>query len=243
MKFKKSCPLCGNEQIYSSIYKLNRALDSNSKCKQCAGWAWRGKKHSEETKQKISLLRKGIKNPTHAGRMKIIMKGRFTGSKNPMFGKDGPNKNKFGKLNPFYGKTHSEKTKELMREKRILDLKSKYPINWNSRNYNKKACQIFDEINKELNWNGQHAELIGERQICGFFVDYYEPDLNIVIEYDEKKHNEKMIRDKDIYKEQTIINSLKCEFFRIKEGQDWRNILAKYLLCTKNFGELSNESH
>lgn len=40
------------------------------------------------------------------------MSARITGSKNPMYGM-------FGELNPFYGKTHTEETKSVLRAKKI----------------------------------------------------------------------------------------------------------------------------
>lgn len=38
------------------------------------------------------------------------LKGKFSGEKNPMYGK-------FGSLNPFYGKKHTEETKQIIKEK------------------------------------------------------------------------------------------------------------------------------
>jgi len=55
-----------------------------------------GKKHSEETKQKLSK----------AG------KGKQTGELNPMY-------NKRGELNPMFGKQHTEETKQKIRDKQI----------------------------------------------------------------------------------------------------------------------------
>lgn len=91
--------------------------------------------------------------------------------------------------------------------------------------YNPTACQIFEEINKELKWNGIHAENGGEKIIEGYLVDYYEPNLNIVIEYDEPHHEKKSRKIKDKLRQKRIINSIHCKFYRIKEGQDWRKII------------------
>jgi len=55
---------------------------------------FRGKNHSKKTKEILSAMRKGLKNP--------------------MYGQS-------GSLNPFYGKKHSEKTKKKKNEK-ILSL-------------------------------------------------------------------------------------------------------------------------
>lgn len=66
-----------------------------------------GKHHSEETKRKMSLARKG--KPHH-----WIAIGVHSGSKNPMYGRR-------GKLNPFFGKKHKTEVVEKSRERnRIL---------------------------------------------------------------------------------------------------------------------------
>ena len=90
--------------------------------------------------------------------------------------------------------------------------------------YNVKACAIFDEINREKGWNGQHALHGGEKQVIGYSVDYYEPILNIVIEFDEKFHSKQI--DKDISRQQKIIKYLGCKFYRIPYNQHWTNIIT-----------------
>jgi len=90
-------------------------------------------------------------------------------------------------------------------------------------NYNFRACIIFDEINRELGWNGQHAENGGEKFVDGYWVDYYEPTLNLVIEYDERHHNYQ--KDDDIKRQQDIIAVLKCKFIRIHNYENWRDII------------------
>lgn len=95
-------------------------------------------------------------------------------------------------------------------------------------NYNKQACRIFDEINKELDWNGQHAENGGEYHInkLGYSVDYYEPNLNIVIEYDEPYHKKQIEKDK--IRQLKIQKHLGCKFYRLSEIHSWRKVLNEY---------------
>ncbi len=95
--------------------------------------------------------------------------------------------------------------------------------------YNKRACAIFDEINNTFGWNGYHAENVGEYKVLGYFLDYYEPNLNIAIEFDEKHHNEKKVKVKDSIKQHEISSHLSCMFFRIKDGQDWREVLKQFI--------------
>ena len=111
----------------------------------------------------------------------------------------------------------SEETKSKMRLSAIA---------WLERNkgqchpkYNPQACKLFDDINNKMGWKGMHAENGGEYHIkqLGYWVDYYEPNLNLVIEYDEKYHNNSIYISKDINRQKKIENELKCKFFRIKE--------------------------
>ena len=48
--------------------------------------------------------------------------------------------------------------------------------------------EFFDELNKENGWSGRHAKNGGEVSVGGFWLDYYEPNLNLVIEWDERHH-------------------------------------------------------
>lgn len=92
-------------------------------------------------------------------------------------------------------------------------------------NFNPTACTIFDEINKEMNWNGIHALNGGEFKVCGYSVDFYEPSKNIVIEYFEKAHKNSI--EKDSFRQNEIIKELNCKFYIIKEWEhsSWKDVL------------------
>lgn len=98
-------------------------------------------------------------------------------------------------------------------------------------NYNRKACDLFDEINKEMGWNGIHAlnSVKGEYHIkeLGYNLDFYEPTLNIVIEYYELWHNKTRFLQRDILRQNRIESHLNCKFYIIKEREEhlWRETL------------------
>ena len=73
-------------------------------------------------------------------------------------------------------------------------------------------------------WSLQHAENRGEICVGGYFLDGYDKDLNIVFEYDEPKHykdiQNNILKDKDIQRQQNIIEKLHCEFWRYNEAID-----------------------
>lgn len=122
----------------------------------------------------------------------------------------------------FRGKHHSEESKQKTRESTIKYIQScKGEC---KPRYNKKACQYINQLNKQNNWNLQHAENGGEHKVCGYFVDGYDKELNIVFEYDESRHYKDKINnilsDRDIQRQQNIINELHCEFWRYNEYLD-----------------------
>lgn len=90
--------------------------------------------------------------------------------------------------------------------------------------YSPKACRLFDEIDKRLKFHGQHAENGGEYLIkeLGYWVDYYEPDLNLIIEYDEAHHYtaQGVLKKKDRLRQAEIQNKLNCKFIRVSSTLD-----------------------
>lgn len=90
--------------------------------------------------------------------------------------------------------------------------------------FNRQACLFFDELNKTKGWNGRHALNGGEYYIERFhyFLDYYEPNLNLVIEWDEPHH--KYSQEKDEIRRQNIISILHCQLFIIGNGAKLEDI-------------------
>lgn len=122
----------------------------------------------------------------------------------------------------FTGKSHTEETKEKIRESTIKYLektkggcKARYSI---------IACKYIDELNKKNNWNLQHAENGGEVQLFGYFVDGYDKNLNIVFEFDEPSHyidiENNILKEKDIKRQNYIKSKLNCEFYRYNQQLD-----------------------
>jgi hypothetical protein len=208
---------CGKIVKHQSYQSYLRALNEKRLCQVCIPRkSWLGKKHQEKTKQKISNSNKGKEyNKSKLG----IKESDITKQKKSLALK--------GRVGTFLNKKHFLETKLKMRLKRIEDLNKKFPLGWTSPNYNKKACKLFEEINKTLNWIGQHAENGKEKIVLGYFLDYYEPNLNIAIEYDEKTHEKPKQKRRDEEKQKLITEHLKCKFYRIKEGEEylWKEIL------------------
>lgn len=84
------------------------------------------------------------------------------------------------------GKTISEQAKYNMRLSAIKRMSENGILS--CRNYNPTACKYFDKLNKEKGWNLQHAMNGGEIECCGYFLDGYDKNKNIIVEYDEPRH-------------------------------------------------------
>lgn len=88
--------------------------------------------------------------------------------------------------------------------------------------YNKQSIPILEQIAKEHGWNIQHAENGGEFYTgIGYFVDAYDKEKNIVLEYDEPRHykdvENNILREKDLKRQKEIIEHLHCEYWRYNE--------------------------
>jgi len=89
-----------------------------------------------------------------------------------------------------------------------------------SPTYSKVACDYFATLNKINGWNGQYATSGGEYYVdgLGYWVDYYEPTRNIVIEYDEPSHYRRgNLLPKDIHRMEEIKKKMSCKFLRYNQ--------------------------
>jgi len=209
--FKKNCPKCFKELYYKNKYNLEKSIKNNSLCDICEG-VKKFRNLTDEEKlirnKKLSEKLSGINHPqwgkSHTDEYKKHLKEINLGDNNPMYGKIGPNK----------GKKFSDSARHKLRISVINRLK-KMGILFGQKganNFNPRACEYIDNLNKEKGWNLQHALNGGEIEVCGYFVDGYDKDRNIVIEYDEKYHRYQ--KEKDIKRMNEIKNHLQCKFLR-----------------------------
>jgi very-short-patch-repair endonuclease len=56
--------------------------------------------------------------------------------------------------------------------------------------------------------------------LCGYSVDAYDKNKNLVVEYDESHHNQPKRKEKDIKRQEEIIKTLHCKFYRYNEVLD-----------------------
>lgn len=151
------------------------------------------------------------------------------GEGNPMYGV-----HRYDKLNPFYGKQHDAESRRKMRVaacKRVLELQRSSDGRIN--NIGRKEDAYFAKMEAERGWNGVYYGKSGKQFLVedlGYFVDYYEPNLNIVVEYDEPRHyRQGALKEQDIKRMEEIQSHLGCEFWRYDE---YRSRLEKF--CEKS---------
>ncbi len=156
-----------------------------------------GKKRTEETKQKMRLIKLGRINgsPSEETKEKIRL-----GNK---------------------GKKRSEETKQKMRNKKfseehrqkMRESAFEYAKKIGGFTYPKKGKneqQILDELEQEMN-----CKIIRQFKVSGYFLDGYISEKNLAIEIDERYHEDR--KGKDIEREKIIKEELNCEFLRIKD--------------------------
>lgn len=220
--YYRICPNCGehrslkNRQTFMVMYRKRDVFKYCSKCavkgipKTEEHKRKMSKPKTEEHKRKLSIsaLNRIIDYDTEQSRRIKISKA-VSGKNNPMYGKGYKLK---GSNNGMYGKTHTDDVKTFLRKRQT----KRYKEQGGFCNYNKLACEYFDWLNKWNGWNGIHAENGGEFTIDGYWLDFYEPYHNIVVEWDEPHHySGGVLKEVDVKRQSHIIDVLGCSFYRI----------------------------
>jgi hypothetical protein len=125
-----------------------------------------------------------------------------------------------GKLNGNYKRPKRGEELERMRDSAI----KRVIRQGTAVGYNPNSIPILEEFARENEYTIQHAENGGEFQIPGttFFVDGYDKEKNVVIEYDEKYHLKEEQVEKDKKRQRIIGSILKCKFIRLMEDGEIR---------------------
>lgn len=141
-----------NDNWYNMIY--------GGKC----GGGMKGKKFTEDHKQKLSESKKGDKNPNYGKKyteeeLKELSK-RVSGKNNPMYGK-------CKEESPMYGKKHSEETKQKMREAALGEKNHNY-----GKSMSKEAKEKYKK-HLEL-YGNQSRKPVLQYSLDGYFIKKYD---------------------------------------------------------------------
>ena len=200
-QYNRICPLCKiNNIIYLSYEGFRKARKNNSVCRKCSSIKIKN--------SKLGSLpwNKGI---PMSGKSKLklskSLKGKIPWSKGKKFDINYIKKlqnSHLGSVSGMKGKLHSSETREKIRNTIIEKLKTRGI----SVKYNPIACQFIDQLNKKMGWNLQHALNGDEIIMCGYSLDGYDIEKNIIFEYDEPKHHQIKQKNKDKVREKNLFN-------------------------------------
>jgi hypothetical protein len=221
----KICPKCRKIQKYTDNSTYYKSLLNNTCCNSCKEF---DKKHRENLS--ISRRKRKMITGSYLKRKKTIELKYPNGIKKSKesIQKSVDGLKRWRELNPDKERKRIDKSR-----KTLLDCYGDYFSKGGGPLFNKKACEHFEKINFELGWRGVYATNGGEYTVriddyTQYYVDYYDIDKNVVIEYDEY-HHFKPSYDKRLEKirETKIKKFLGCKFYRIKYNEDINGFIER----------------
>ena len=219
-------PLNQVNELLKNGWKLGHTEESkrkNSESHKGKTSPFKGKHHSEEAKKKNSESKKGEKNPMYG--KTTWMKGKTHTEKT----KKKSSESHLGLPSPMKGKYHSEEARQKMRKpksnegRKNMRLAAIKRIEENNGkifpNFNKNSIVFFEKFDKDNNTSGFYGKEEFHIKKLGYWLDYFNPDLKLIIEWDEETHyrNDKL-KKKDIQRQKNIQEFYPdFEFRRIRE--------------------------
>lgn len=236
--WKRNCPICNVKILVSSEKYYKKCVELNSNCLKCGIRKSRPKieipdrfcpqcnlKLSNYKTDKIRLCKQCVaknrykENPNVKTRLSSGLINRKYASKNDPrpYSRKCPNCEKvLYHTSISYVKKHKNSLCRSCSSRNSIDKLGNVSIK--NPSYNKYGCMLIDEYGKQNGYNFQHALNGGECRFLGYFVDGYDKDKNVVIEYDEKHHFKfGKLKEKDLNRMNEIIDHLKCKFIRLKD--------------------------
>lgn len=210
INLKRKCPDCNKDLYYSSKNNFNTAIKLNKTCKRCSC-----KNREGKTKSLCNFCKNEFDHFKSDGLRKFCSRKCFDMGKNKTNlskPKSEEVKNKISKK--LKGRIISEKQKlnhGIFMRTRFgeLGIKGKF-----KPNFNPQACVLIEEYGKQNGYNFQHALNHGEFYIkeLGYWVDGYDKEKNVVIEFYEEWHRKTKQKEKDKKRQELIIKTLNCVF-------------------------------
>jgi very-short-patch-repair endonuclease len=204
-KYKRNCPICGKELFSIRKSALIDAIKKNRVCKSCSllgNKRLSGYVFSDESKNKIS---NSLKSSPHHLRGKTLPEWH----KNLWF----EGKKKFNTKDEAYRNKLSKSIKEALHKPEI---RKKHIEALSKINYLGRAVDIGQSELIEK-WNRLGFNLLLNYQLKTdqdlFYIDGYDKEKNVVLEYDSKYHNTPFQKQKDLVRQEKIIGILKPKKF------------------------------
>jgi very-short-patch-repair endonuclease len=84
--------------------------------------------------------------------------------------------------------------------------------------YEKEYGKLLENVFKDI------TKIVPQFPVDNYRIDFYLPQFNIAIEYDEKHHNTFSSQIRDVERETKIKSILGCTFVRVPEGKEIESI-------------------
>jgi hypothetical protein len=258
-KYSRVCPKCNKKMCYIFKQSLNRAIKNNSLCSSCAtiknnsneeyrkklaaGYVKRS--FNEEYKQKqIDALKKRYSDPMEIEKLSIAQKKRFENKKEieklsiaqkeryldiKEKQKSSIAQRKYWKIHPEEKKKRSILTKKALHspEIRKRHIKALVETKYLGKSVDKGQLELLDKW-KLLGFNFQpNYQIHTDDFLC--YLDGYDKEKNVVLEYDTKYHSSIGQKEKDLVRQQKIIDILKPKkFWRYDAvNKQFKNVLER----------------
>ena len=207
--YKRNCPKCGEELFNKSKWYIDGCIKSDRLCRKC----------SPLKKKRLIVPVGGWKRNCPDCGCEIIHTEKYSRDRFKRLNTLCKRCNQRGERSVCFGKHLSADVRRKIRLSTIERLKNLF-VGFHP-GFNYTGCEYFKWLNMWNGWDGQYATKSGEYFIkyLGYWVDYYEPKENIVIEWDEPTHYDinGNLKQKDIKRMDEIKKYLNCRFFRYNQ--------------------------
>ena len=214
--YMRNCPKCGKEIYHITKHILNQSIKGNRVCKTCSKLSINNPNFnthfSDERKDKISKSCsidriKRYSNKTERDKLSESQIERY--------------------LDVEQKKKTSKSVKSALHrpEVRKKHLDALHHSKWIKVRTDKGQLELINKWNK-IGFNFEPNYQVKDDQDL-FYIDGYDKERNVVLEYDSKYHNRKQQKEKDLVRQQKIIRILKpTAFWRYNSiNKQCRNIL------------------
>ena len=187
------CPKCGKKRTYTRKDSAIFAIKKNNNCHKCnAGKYWCGKSFSNEHKSKLKVPRGDISDE-HRNNLSNAKKEYYTDEKARM--------------------VTSQSVKEVMHRPDIRKkhLDALHQSKWIKVKTDKGQLELIEKWNKLGFKFEPNYQIKTDTDL--FYIDGYDKEKRVVLEYDSKYHNRPSQIQKDNIRQQKIIDILKPKKF------------------------------
>jgi hypothetical protein len=206
MTYKRNCPKCNKLQVYKFYNSLYKATKGNKLCKSCCRI---GEKFSSEHKKKLSERKIGTKQ---------TMNARLKNS----------NTQRQRYLDPAVRKMTSETTRIALHRPDIRKkhIESMIKVNLLGNSTDIGCNELLNKWNRLGFIFEPNYQVHTDDFLC--YLDGYDKEKNIVMEYDSKYHQKPSQKERDLVRQEKIINVLHPKkFWRYNAvNKQWTNVVG-----------------